>query len=442
MMRLGRPILAAIALLGSTSAVNAGAPPIQQWETDGGVNVVFVPTAALPIVDVELTFDAGSARDGDQPGLARLTNKLLLDGTEQRSAGEIARSFEQRGARVSTSSGRDTASIALRSLTRDGILAEVVADLADVLASPAFPKDAVARAKRQMQVSLREDQQSARTLANKAFARALYGDHPYASPPGGTQSAVASLDRAGVTQFHSRYYNRSNLTLAIVGDVSRARAERMAQRLTAGLPDGEPAEALPPMPTRDEAETVRVPFDGEQTVILMGQEGVDRSHPDYYPLYVANHVLGGGGLVSLLTDIMRNEHGLSYSTFSTVQPRARGGQFVIGSKVRNDALDKALSVMRGIVSDFHENGPDAQRLADAKSNIIGSFPLKIDSNNDLIGYISVIGYHGLGTDYLQRLPERISEVTRDGATRAFRDNIDPERLITVLVGREDVIGTD
>ncbi len=442
MMRLGRSMLAAAVLLLTTATAMAEAPLIQRWQTDAGATVVFVPTSALPIVDVRLTFDAGSARDGEQPGLARLTNNLLLEGTAERSAGEIARSFEQRGARVSTSSGRDTGTLSLRALTKDGILDEVIKDVADVLANPAFPEDAVTRVKRQMEVSLREDQQSARTLANKAFARALYGDHPYAAPPGGTRSSVSSLDRASASEFYARYYNRSNLTLAIVGDVSRERAERMADRLTSALPDGKPAADLPPVPSHDEAQTVRVPFDGEQTVILMGQGGVNRSHDDYYPLYVANHVLGGGGLVSLLTDTMRNERGLSYSTFSTMRPMARGGQFVIGSKVRNDALDEALSVMRGIVGDFHDQGPEADQLADAKGNIIGSFPLDIDSNNDLIGYIGMIGFHGLGTDYLQRLPERISDVSRDGAAQAFREHIAPERFITVLVGPEDVIGAD
>jgi zinc protease len=442
MMRWCPTILIGLVLLGVGSYTTAAAPTIQRWQATGGATVVFVETEALPIVDVRLTFDAGSARDGDQPGLARLTNSLILEGTSQRSAGEIARAFEQRGARVSTGSDRDTAHVSLRSLTRNGVLNDVMADLTDVLANPAFPEDAVERVKRQMQVGLRQDQQSPQALANKAFARALYRDHPYASPPSGTMESVKGLNREAVQDFHRRYYTRANLTLAIVGDVSRERAEAMAERVTEALPEGEKASELPPVPPLESAKTVRVPFDGEQTLIMMGQPGVSRHHEDYLPLYVANHVLGGGGLVSLLTDRMRNQRGLSYSTFSSMAPMARGGRFVVGSKVRNEALDEALSVLRGTLTEFHKDGPGEDRVAAAKSNIIGSFPLSIDSNNDLIGYIGMIGFHGLSTDYLQRLPDRVSEVGRDDAAQAFREHIAPERFVTVLVGPEDVIGAD
>jgi zinc protease len=197
---------------------------------------------------------------------------------------------------------------------------------------------------------------------------------------------------------------------------------------------------LPAVPPLDSAKTVRVAFDGEQTQVLMGQTGVSRDHDDYFPLYVANHVLGGSGLVSMLTDAMRNQRGLSYSTYSVMAPMRQSGRFVVGSKVRNDALGEALSVMRGILKDFHKDGPSADRLSAAKSNITGSFPLDIDSNQDIVNYIGMIGFHGLGSDYLDRLPERVEAVGRKEATQAFREHIDPERFVTVLVGPEDVIG--
>lgn len=442
MMRWCQRLTAAIGVLAVLGLPAQAAPTIERWQTDAGTTVVFVPTAELPIVDVRLTFDAGSARDGDQPGLARLTSNLLLEGTKERSAGEIARAFERLGARVSTSSERDMGTVSLRSLTRDDVLGEVIGEFAKVIANPAFPAEAVTRTKRRMQVSLRQDQQSPRALAGKAFARALYRDHPYASPPKGTQESVQSLDRKAVQGFYERYYNAANATLAIVGDVSRARAEAMAGRITQGLPAGEAAPELPPVPPLESAKTVRVPFDGEQTQVLMGQPGVSRSHEDYFPLYVANHVLGGSGLTSMLTDAMRNERGLSYSTYSVMAPMRQGGRFVVGSKVRNDALDEALTVMRDILKDFHENGPSEDLLASAKSNITGSFPLDIDSNEDIVSYIGMIGFYGLGTDYLDRLPERVDAVSREDATRAFREHIAPERFVTVLVGPEDVIGAE
>jgi len=438
-----RPALTGVCMLLLTALCAGRAqatPTIQSWRTDSGARVMFVRTTALPIIDVRLTFDAGSARDGDHAGLATLTNGVLLEGTERMDAGEIARRFEQYGARVSNDSARDMATVSVRSLAAADKLDPVVAHFADVLAHPSFPKAAVERVRKQMLVSLREDRQSPSALADRAFARAVFGDHPYASPPDGTVHSVRALERAEVVGFHDRYYVARNAVVAIVGDVTRDRAESIAARITGGLVGGEHASTLPPVKPLDNARTVRIPFDSAQTHVLMGEPSVSRSSPDYFPLYVANHVLGGNGLVSILSGQMREKRGLSYSTYSTVAPAAAGGRFEVGTQVRNAKLDEALDVLKGTITEFHDDGPTAAQLKASKQNITGSFPLNLDSNRDLTGYIAMIGFYDLPLDYLATFRDRIEAVSERDATVALRRHVHPQRMVTVLVGPADVIG--
>ncbi|MEX0431245.1 M16 family metallopeptidase [Spiribacter insolitus] len=412
---------------------------IQEWETESGSQVLFVERHELPIVDVRLAFDAGSARDDGQAGLARMTSNLLLEGTTERNAGEIAREFERYGARVSTDSGRDTGQVSLRALSEAERLDPVIDNMADVIANADFPGDAVDRVRQQMLLGLQQAQSSASSLAEKAFARAIYGDHPYAAPPGGTLESVEAIDRQAVVDFHRRYYTANNATIVIVGDLDRARAEAIAERLSAALPDGESPEPLPEVKLPETAQTVRLPFEAEQTHVIIGQPSVRQGSDAYYPLYLGNHILGGGGLTSILAERMREERGLSYSSSSRITSGARRGRFQMATQVRNDALGEALEVMRGSLGELRDQGPSAERLDASKRNITGSFPLQLDSNRDLLGYVTSIGFHDLPHDYLQRFVDRIDGLDGDDVQSALQTHLDPARSVTVLVGPEATI---
>ena len=412
---------------------------ITQLTTEQGGEVLFVERHELPIVDIRIAFDAGSARDNDHPGLARMVNNLLLEGTAERDAGRIARQFERYGARVSTNSGRDTAEVSLRALSEPARLDPVVENLAQVLAGAAFPDDAIARVRQQMLLGLQQAEASASQQAEKAFTRAIYGDHPYATPPGGTIDSVQSISQSMIKDFHRRHYTAANATVAIVGDLDRDRAEAIARSILAGLPAGEPLEPLPAVDLPDAPTTVRVPFEAEQTHVVIGQPSVRRGHEDYYALYLGNHMLGGGGLTSMLAERMREERGLSYSSGSRVTTGARRGRFQMSTQVRSDALEEALSVLRGSLAELRDEGPAAERLDGSRRNITGSFPLQLDSNRDLLGYVSSIGFHDLPQDYLSRFVERIEGLDGAAVQSALREHIDPQRMVTVLVGPEAAI---
>ncbi|MCC5812339.1 MAG: insulinase family protein [Ectothiorhodospiraceae bacterium] len=413
---------------------DVGGPQIQHWTTDRGLKVYFVRAEALPMVDLELTFDAGSARDGDSPGLAALTSRMLTQGAAGLDAAALARGFEDLGARYSTDSGRDTASVSLRSLNAPSTLSRAVEGLARLTGRPDFPEDALERERRRMLVSLRNQQRDPSSIAQRAFWEALYPDHPYGSPPGGTEESLQAITRDDLQGFHQRYYNIANATLTLVGDISRPEAEQIATHLASALRSGEPAEPVPPAPEPGEAREIRIEFPSSQTHVLVGHIGYPRGADEHFALYVGNHILGGSGLVSRLAHEFREERGLSYSVSSRFSPMRAAGPFRISTQVRSDRTGEALETLQAMIADFRAEGPSDSELEDAVRNITGSFPLSLDSNSKIAGLVSTVGFHGLPLDYLDTFPRQIEGVTRDEIVQALRQRVHPERFVTVVVG--------
>ncbi|MEF8833443.1 MAG: pitrilysin family protein [Halofilum sp. (in: g-proteobacteria)] len=410
------------------------APDIQQWTTDNGARVLFVRAPEIPMVDARVTFDAGSARDGDHPGVARLTSNLLMSGTDDRDTDAVARAFERAGAEVSTGSARDMAWIKMRSLRAAEHLEPVSALVGDLLARPAFPDDEIARLVEQQRTGLREQEQSPGAIADQLFREAVHGDHPYGQNPLGTRQSLKAIDRATVQDFHDRYYVGANANVAIVGDIDIERAKTLAGTLVGDLPAGDSAPALPPVPELEDDRTIREPFPSTQSHVKIGRPGVARGYEQWPALYVANHVLGGGGFTSRLYDEVRSKRGLVYGVYSHFSPMAQTGPFQIQLQTRGDQVDEALGVVREVFNNFYARGPSAKEVEDAILNITGGFPLRIDSNSDITGYLAMMGFYGLPVDYLERFPERVRDVDADSAHAAFLDAVGQRPRVTVIVG--------
>jgi zinc protease len=408
-------------------------PQIESWKTQGGAKVMYVHAPDLPMVDVRVVFDAGSARDDGVPGLSRFTNALLEEGAGEWDADALALRLEERGIELGAGSLRDMAWVSVRSLV-DPVVLEVALDsLAAVLAKPRLDTDAVERVRQQMLIGLRRSLQSPGTVAQRRFFQALYLDHPYAHPPDGEVASLQRIDRDALAAFHHRYYVAANAVVAIVGAVGRDQAELIADRVTAGLAAGEKASALPPAPATAGVE-LRESFPSSQTHIYVGQGGISRHDPDYFPLYVGNHVLGGGSLVSLLGEEVRNKRGLSYSVYSYFSPMRVDGPFLMVAQTKNDQAGQALAVMRETLSDFISKGPDADELERAKQNLIGGFPLRIASNAKIVEYLAMMGFYDYPLDHLDTLTTRIAAVDAEQVRDAFARRLRPDGGIAVIVG--------
>ncbi len=418
------------------SGVTAALPEIQSWTTDKGSRVLYVHASELPMVDIRLVFDGGSARDGEQSGIARLTNAMLDQGAAGLDAGEIAGGMEQRGAVLSGGSERDTAWLALRSLTDPELLEPALELFGKVISQPDFPPEDFAREQRRMLAGLQYQKQQPRSIASRAFFQRLYDEHPYASDPTGTEETVAALTVDEMEAFYRRYYVARNAVVVIVGDVPETQAREIAKRLADSLEAGEPAAALPAVDTLEAQQKVHLEHPSAQSHVMMGQPGLQRKDPDYFPLYVGNHILGGSGLVSRISEEIREERGLAYSAYSYFVPMERKGPYTFGFQTRNDQRDEALSVLRETVKTFIAEGPTAQELDAAQKNIVAGFPMRVASNSKIAEYLAVIGFYDLPLDYLETFPDRVEAVTNNQIKDAYRRRVHPQNMVTVIVGGE------
>ena len=424
---------AAFGLLALVSLAAQAAPQIQQWHTPNGVRVLFVENHDLPMLDVAVNFAAGSAQDSPaQAGLAGLTHGLLDHGSEGMDEEQVARRLADVGAQLSGSFDQDRAAINLRTLSGAAERGVALDVLARVVQQPQFPDEVLQREKARVIAALKEAETQPAAIADKAFRRALYGSHPYGATA--EVATVSAIQRADLEAFYRDHYVAHGAVVAIMGDVSRAEAERIARDLTGRLPASGRVVPLPAVPHLQATSEQRIAHPAKQSHILLGVPGMSRTDPDYFALYVGNYVLGGGGFVSRLMAEVRERRGLAYDVHSYFLPMQEAGPFEIGLQTRKDQADEALKLVREVVARFVAQGPTEQELRAAKQNIIGGFPLRIDSNGKILGYLSVIGFYDLPLDYLDRFTGRVEAVTKAQVKAAFQRHVDPAGMAMVMVG--------
>jgi zinc protease len=430
--------IAAVALgfLVPAVALGQGPPAARQWSTPSGARVQFVESRAVPMVDIAVDFAAGSAYDPPaKPGTAALTHALLNAGTAALSEDELAAAYADVGALPVGTLDRDRASVQLRTLSSAPELARAVAALAATVQHPAFPPAALERERARLAARLREDEIQPGPLADRRFYAGLYGRHPYGRLA--TGETVSAVEREDVLRFYGGHYTADRVVVTILGDLSANAARAIAARLTASLPArGDDAE-VPPVVAPAQAERIVVPHSAQQAHVRMGLPALARTDPDYFPLLVGNYVLGGGGFVSRLARDIRDERGYAYSVYSYFLPLARPGPFQVGLQTRRDQAEAALARVRAVVGEFVANGPTEQELADAKTSLVGGFPLRIDSNRKLLNEWAIIGFYRLPETWLADFPRAVERVTAAEVRAAFARHVRPERFVTVVVGADD-----
>ncbi|AAZ96331.1 insulinase family protein [Thiobacillus denitrificans ATCC 25259] len=425
----------AVLVLILAAPVQAGVD-IQHWQTPEGARVFFVESHELPILDISVDFRAGSARDPvDKSGLARLTHALLDQGAGGLSDTEIAHRLADVGAVLGGNFDRDRAGVTLRTLSSMAEKTAALDTLVRVLQQPDFPLAVMQRERRRLISSIREAEADPGTVAEKAFYRALYADHPYARDENGVPGNLEKLTRNDVSAFYRAHYGAPNAVISLIGAISRSEAEAIATRLAEGLPAAASLADLP-LPVAATASTVRFAHPSTQSHVLMGAVGVARSDPDYFPLFVGNYALGGGGFDSRLMREVRDKRGFAYSAYSYFLPMLQAGPFQLGLQTKLEQTDEAMEVARSTLQQFIAEGPSEAELVQAKANLTGGFPLRIDSNKKILEYLAVIGFYNLPLDYLETWTDKVNAVDTAAVRQAFARHLDPERLVTVVVGAE------
>jgi zinc protease len=417
------------------STVVTATPNIQHWQSASGAKVLFVEDHDIPMLDVAVTLQAGSSFDSvDKSGVAGMTHQLLDAGSDGFSEDDISRGIADVGAQFGGGFDQDSSSVSLRTLSSAAERDKALGIMAAVLQHPLFPEAILAREKVRLIADLKEADTKPEHIAEKVLQKAVFGSHPYAMLGSGEIESVEKITVQDLRDFYQTHYQAAYAVVAIMGDATRSQAEAIAQQLTAQLPKSAAPAALPKVVLKIAASEQPIPHPATQSHILIGAPGVARGNPDYFPLYVGNYILGGGGFASRLMNEVREKKGLAYSVYSYFMPLKQPGEFQIGLQTKKEQADEALKLVRNTLANFIAKGPTKQELQAAKQNIVGGFPLRIDSNRKILGYLSVIGFYNLPLTYLDDFTHNIDKVTITQIREAFKRHIDPQAMATVIVG--------
>jgi len=426
------PFCLAIAL--ASTAGHAGVN-IEHWTAPSGARVYYVASRNLPMLDVQVDFAAGSVYSPPgKAGVAGLTVGLLdagarVGGTlldEEQIAGRLV----DTGARLSGSADHDRASLRLRTLTSQPERSSALELMRAVLIAPAFTEEVLAREKSRSISAIQEAATRPDSIAAKRFEEAMYPGHPYGVAA--SEASVGGITRDDLLAFWHDHYGARSAVVSIIGDVSRAEAEVIAQQITEALPLSPPEQPMPAV-TLPQRETIRLPHPATQSHIHIGLPALRRTDADYFPLLVGNYTLGGGGFVSRLMQEVREKRGYAYSVYSYFAPRKLEGPFEIGLQTKRAQAGEAIKLVESVLDDFLRKGPTEAELKAAKQNLVDGQALRLDSNAKILGYLSLIGFYGLPLSYIEDFPRRVEAVTTRQVREAFARHVRPENLVTVIV---------
>ena len=419
--------------------------PIEQLESFNGARAYLVQTKSLPMVDIEVSIDAGDRYDpAGKSGLADLTAGLMTYGVRGEkgllSEAQIADEIADLGANIGLSVSGERAILRIRSLSRKDLRDRAVQLAAAMLSAPTYDANIVAREKQRTITSLLEAETKPEYVLERRFKSMVYGKYPLAESP--SVKSVSTITPADLAQFHKRFYRGDRMIVSIVGDIDQVQAKEIVQGLLKRVPQtGAAIPALPQLqrsPVEPLAERqVIIPFDSQQAHIAMGMTAVTRNNPDYFPLLVGNYILGGGGFVSRLMAEVREKRGLAYSVFSYFSPGKDVGIFQAGLQTKSDQGSMALEVMSETITNFIAKGPTDSELTAAKANLVNGYPLRIDNNRKLLDNVSSIVWNDLPLDTMEVWTKQVEAVTLDQVTAAFQKYLAMDRMKIVLLGAQN-----
>ena len=444
-----RAIGAACLHLATAAALAAGmtaahaAIAIQNWTQPDGAKVYLVESPAIPMVDVQIDFDAGGRRDpAPKAGLASVTASMASRGIAAKR-GEpaldedaLGEAWTDLGASFDSGADSDRMSFQLRSLTAPDLLPRAARLAARQLGEPVFPDAVWQRERARGIAALKEAETRPGTIAAREFRRAVFAGHPYGLRA--TEQTLGAIATADMRGFYEARIRPCRAKVSIVGAVTRAQAETLVTTLLAHLPKGgceAGADAVvPEVAPLARAADVRIPFESAQAHVYIGQPGYRRADPDHFPLMVGNYTLGSGGFVSRLYTEVREKRGLSYSVGSYFSPGLHAGPFGISLQTRPDQAAEAVDVSRQVLARYVAEGPTDAELKAAKDNLVGGFPLLLDSNRKLLGNVANIAWANLPLDYLDTWTQKVEAVTAADVKAAFARKLRPDTMVTVVVG--------
>lgn len=432
--RRGRAAVIGFLLLLLQPVLVAAAPLAERQVLENGLTLLVRSSRALPIVTIKVIVQGGSLWEQEgRAGLANLTALLLTRGTATRTAAQIDESVDFIGASLSSSAGRDLSELDLTVLRKD--LPKGLELLTDVLLHPAFEQGEIARKVQEIRAALRKRQEDPGEVAQEVFDDLVFGSHPYGRPLEGRETTLAAITRDEIVGFYRDHYTPERAFITVVGDVDRSEITGQIRALLGSWPKGKATvkRATEPAPLQEKIVVKKVDRSVTQANIVLGHQGIRRDNPDFYALTVMNYILGGGGFSSRLVERIREQKGWAYDVSSQFSPGLERGSFQVVLQTKNETAGPAVREVVRELRRIREQGVTDQELADAKSYLTGSFPLRLDTNTKLAGLISSVEYYKLGLDYADRYRTLIEGVSKEDILRVARTYLRPEGYVLVVV---------
>ncbi|HMK49252.1 MAG TPA: insulinase family protein [Thermodesulfovibrionales bacterium] len=407
-------------------------PAVQKTVLPNQLVVLHAEDHSLPFVTLELLINGGARSDpAGQEGLAFLTARGLLLGTSLHSADRINEDIDYLGASIGSSAGRDYSTMTLRVLKKD--IDKGLDIFTEVLTKPVFPEEEIAREKKKTLAEIQSEDDQPGDVAEKEFIKTMFRSSPYGHPVNGTKESIPKITRESIDHFYKTYYRPNNCILALSGDISaeevRTRILPRFDALPAGevhQPDFTSAFAKGPL-------TIKINREITQANIIIGNQGISRGNPDFYAVTVMNYVLGGGGFASRLLEEIRNKRGLAYSVESFFDAEKYPGSFQIVLQTKNATAREAISLALQQMDLIRKEPISDKELEGAKKYLVGSFPMRIDTQAKLTDFLLRVQYYDLGLDFPEKYPSLIRAVTKEDVLRVAKKYLHPEDYVLIVV---------
>ncbi len=411
---------------------------IKRTEFKNGLIVLHSEYHNLPIVMITLVIKAGSSNESkEKAGLANLVAELITEGTKKRTSKEISEEIDFIGASLDASAGVDYSTITLSVLKKD--LKNGFEIFSDVLLNPTFSENEMLRKKEMIKGFLKQLEEDPSFLADRALKKEIFGEHPYGRITEGSVKTIDNITRDDIISFYSSYYVPNNSILSVVGDLS---TDELNNFIEIYLNSWEKVNfsrfnVSHPKPGKPEKKVVKIDKDLTQANIAFGTLGISRNDPDYYAFTIMNYIFGGGGFSSRLTQSIRENMGLAYDVHSFLMANKEGGMFQIGVQTKNESANIVIDEILKQVKEMTENSVSEKELQEAKSYLIGSFKRRLDTSRKIADFLAITEFFGLGTDYIEKYPLYIDNITKEDILRVAQKYLRPENFVLVVVADQD-----
>jgi len=401
-----------------------------------GLTVLHSEKHNIPIVMVTMIVKAGSLDEPkEKAGLADLVAELLDEGTKNRKSSEISEEIEFIGASLGASAGSDYTTITLSVLKKD--VEKGFELFSDIVLNPIFPQEELDRKRELIKGSLKQREEDPSFLAERAFKKAVYGEHPYGRLVEGSVETLSAITREDLVRFHSRYFIPNNAILSVVGDLTPDELNSLIKKYLGSWKIAEmPEKQINPMSEERTRKVVKIEKDVTQANIIIGHLGISRDNPDYYAVSVMNYILGGGGFSSRLMQRIRDDMGLAYNVHSFFMPGKEKGVFQAGVQTKNESANTVIAEILKQIERMREEEVSDAELADAKAYLTGSFPRRLDTNRKIADFLATVEFYSLGLDYAEKYPSYINAVTKEDVLRVAKKYLDPENFSLVVVANQ------